>query len=357
MTTFKHYLFNNLLSHFLAIFLVFEVVISVNLLSRLLSRIVEGRYPLDVLASFWFYTILDSWVFVLPFVTMLAVMLTFTRKYYDGEMYVMFSLGIGYRQLFSTVMRLVLPLTIFSLVLVMNILPTTNMHYKYLKETVKKSKDVNVVTPGKFIDLGNNTVLFVENHDREAGRLDNLFIARKTQDELIIETALHGIQKIENGEKRLYLYTGRRYQGIPEETYFQISQFQEHWIVLPPAQLRSHFDEADVLKFSRLLNSTRLEDQAEIQLRLAMPISLILLAVFALLLSQTQPRHEQYMHIAGAIITCLIYLNANKLIGELIASGDLPEFPGVWSTHFLMVIVIFILFWRRGVFNFKRHVL
>lgn len=351
MQIYKRYLFNSLLSHFVAVVLIFEIVVGGNLLAGLLDKIAEGRYPLETLMPFLSHFILESLVFILPFSAMLAVILAVSQKYRDGEIYVAFSLGVGYRQLLITVLSLILPLLVLSWVLVMEVLPATKMHYEYLKQTTKQSKDISLVTPGKFISLGGNTVVFVEHYDREQNRLHNLFIARRTADEFIMETARYGEQKTEGDEKRLYLYDGRRYQGIPAETHFQTSQFQEHWIVLPPADLSFDFNQPEMLSFSQLWRSDGVAERAELQIRLAMPVSLVLLTLFVLLLSQVQPRRERHVRVAAAILVCLIYLNANALVGEMIVGGHWGLFPGVWGVHLLMLGFIVAIMARRNFFQ------
>ena len=343
MQVYSRYLFNHLLSYFLSIVLVFELVITANLLARLLDKIAEGSYPVSVLMPFLTFAILKSLVFIIPLSAMLAIILSFSQKYQEGEIYVAFSLGIYYRRLLYTTARLWIPLLVLSSVLVTDILPISRLNYEQLKITVRETMDINTVTPGEFISLGKNKIVFAGSYDREKSRLENIFTALRTDDQLIIETARYGIQKQEAGEKRLYLHNGNRYQGIPNETSFQVSQFDLHWIVLPSVAPEFTLDDPEMLRFSELLSSQRTADKAEIQMRLAMPVALILLSLMALLLSQIQPRRERYIRITMGIIISLLYLNAIALVGEFITNGHSPLFPGVWGVHGLMIALLITL--------------
>ncbi len=331
MKTFERYLFSELLVNLLATISVLGIIVGGSLLSRLLEKVAEGRYPLDVIRPLLIYGTLDSMIFLLPFSAMLAVMLTMGRHYCDSEAYATFSLGIGYARICGVLMRVALPLALLLFVFVMVVSPAGERQYELIKQMGKQRGDVTMVTAGRFFSPREDTVLFVEGYDRTAGRLSGIFIAKLTDDRTFLEIARIGEQRQDgDGVKRLHLHDGHRYEGAPGRTDYRISDYREHSVYLPTSLPQMPGDDPEAMTFSQLLGSSRAEDQAELQWRLAAVVSLPVLMLLAFPLSRAAPRSGRNARVAVAIAVFLVYENLVIFVVSLIGDGNFPAFPGVW---------------------------
>ena len=348
MKVFERYLFTELLVNLLATVSVLGIIVVGRLLSKLLGRIAEGDYPLDVIRHLLIYGTLDSLIFLLPFSAMLAVMLTMGRHYRDSEAYAAFSFGFGYARICGVLMRLAVPLTVLLFVLTMEVSPHGERRYDLIKQAGKQRGDVTMVTAGRFFNPREDTVLFVEGYDRVAGRLSNIFIAELSERGAVIETARGGEQKIDaDGVKRLHLYDGRRYEGVPGETDYRVSDYREHAVFLPTRLPATPGDNPEEMSFAELLASNQVEAEAELQWRLATVASLPVLMLLAFPLSRSAPRRGRNARVAVAIGVFLVYENLIIFTVDRIGAGAIPAFPGVWWIPATALAVAVLMLTRR----------
>jgi len=85
--------------------------------------------------------------------------------------------------------------------------------------------------------------------------------------------------------------------------------------------------------------------QAELQWRLSLPLTAILLAALAVPLSRTTPRQGQYAKIFSGILIYLIYTNLLNIAKKWVDRGDLSPSVGVWWVHLGLVAIILVLFY------------
>ena len=78
---------------------------------------------------------------------------------------------------------------------------------------------------------------------------------------------------------------------------------------------------------------------AEFQWRLAMPISVFILSLLAIPLSEVKPRQGKYARLIPAIFIYIIYANLIFVARVLIQKGSLPAFIGIWWVHGLLLLV------------------
>ena len=350
MKTFERYFFTELLVNLLATVSVLSLVIVGRLLSRLLEKIAKGDYPLDVIRDLLFYGTVDALIFLLPFSAMIAAMLTLGRHYRDSEIYAAFSFGIGYVPICHVLMRCAVPIAILLFVLVMEVSPAGERRYELIEKTSKQRGDVTMVTAGKFFSPRKDTVIFIEDYNRGSNEVSNIFIAKLSGNQTVIETATLGKQKIGNdGIKRLHLYDGHRYEGRPGQSNYQVSDYQEHAIFLPTSLPPVLGDDSEEMTFSELFASPRDEDKAELQWRLVTVVSLPVLMLLAFPLSRVAPRRGRNIQIAGAIVAFVIYECLIILIVDQIGDGNLPVLPGVWLVPIVFFIMTVLMLMHRRI--------
>ena len=349
MKTFERYFFTETLVKLLAATSALGLVIIGNLLSKLLGKVSEGRYPLDVVRPLLIYGAIDALIFLLPFSAMLAVTLTMGRYYRDNEAAAAFALGVGHARICRVLMRLALPLVLLLFVLVMQVSPEGERRYEMIKQMGKQRGDVTMVSPGRFFSPRENTVLFVDEYDRDAGKLSKVFIADLSPGRTLLETAAYGEQKIdEDGVKRLYLYRGQRYEGTPGRTDYRVSGYREHAVYLPVRLPSMPGDDPEEMGFGELLASHQLEARAELHWRLATVVSLPVLMLLAFSLWRVVPVRGRSNRVADATVVFFIYENLMIFVSDRVSNGVLPVLPGVWCIPALAFTVAALLLARRG---------
>jgi lipopolysaccharide export system permease protein len=105
------------------------------------------------------------------------------------------------------------------------------------------------------------------------------------------------------------------------------------------------------IKYSReslplqdLLRKKSLTYTAEIQWRISLVLSLLILALLAIPLSNSSPRKGRFSKIFPAIIIYFLYSNLLNVAQSLVKKGDLPPMIGMWWVHIIFLALFIYLF-------------
>jgi lipopolysaccharide export system permease protein len=82
-------------------------------------------------------------------------------------------------------------------------------------------------------------------------------------------------------------------------------------------------------------------DAAELQWRLAMPVSAVLLVLAAVPLGRIDPRHGRHARLVAALAVYVVYRQLLGAMQTWVEDGTLPPLPGLWAVHlgFLLLVV------------------
>ena len=152
----------------------------------------------------------------------------------------------------------------------------------------------------------------------------------------------------------LVLHEGRRYEGIPGTASFRVVEFLEHGIPYQLPSLRAADPRPRAMPFGRLMVSDDLEDIAEMQWRVGVPISTVLLAFLAVPLSRSRPREGRYGRIAIGLLVFIIYFNLLSAAKAWTEEGTISPALGLWWVHGCMVLFTLVLLalqygWHRRI--------
>jgi lipopolysaccharide export system permease protein len=140
---------------------------------------------------------------------------------------------------------------------------------------------------------------------------------------------------------------GYRYQGLPGTLDFTIHRYEKNAVRLEERGFaplrRSHW----AIPSSQLWQSKQPTEQAELQWRISMPLSTVLLAVLAVLLSRTTPRQGRFAKLFIAILVFVAYYNSLGVSMSWMERGVIPATIGLWWVHALLLILILILALRH----------
>jgi lipopolysaccharide export system permease protein len=330
---------------------VLVLVIFGNLFVRLLAQATEGQIPAGTILPLLVLGGIKSLILLLPVSLLLAVMLTMGRLYQDNEMSALRACGIGYNRLYRPVMIVTLPIAVVLMVLVLFVSPWTVRLADQVEATMESKAQLTGITPGRFIETGDeDLVFFVEDVDGDRGMIENIFIHTLEQGRTTIETAARAIQRIDprTGERIVFLQDGRRYEGRPGRGDFRVVSFETHMVRIPvqqppPAVGSDH----DALPTSVLWRSTQPAAIAELQWRLSVPVSTILLALLAVPLSYTTPRQGRFGKLAIGIVIYIVYANLGLVAVSWVEHGMVPSWLGIWWVHLALLALTGVLFMRQ----------
>jgi lipopolysaccharide export system permease protein len=96
-----------------------------------------------------------------------------------------------------------------------------------------------------------------------------------------------------------------------------------------------------------LLKNHTSEGVAEIQWRLAMPISAFILVLLAIPLSFVDPRSGRSANLMMAVMIYIIYNNLLSIMQAWVGQGKINPLVGLWPVHLFFLCFTFYLFYRR----------
>jgi lipopolysaccharide export system permease protein len=327
------------------------LVIFGHLFVKLLTRAADGQISVDAILPLLVLGGIQSLTLLMPVSMLLAVMLTMGRLYRDSEMSALRACGIGYKRLYRPVMMVALTTAVLLTVMVLYVSPWTARLADQITARMESEVQLTGVTPGRFIETGDeNLVFFVESVDVDHRLIKRIFIHALEQGRTVIETAAWARQRIDprNGDRIVLLHNGRRYEGVPGRRDFRVLAFETHTVRLPVQQPPIAYDsDRDSIPTSALLGSEQPADKAELQWRLSVPISVILLALLAVPLSYVTPRQGRFGKLAIGIAIYIVYANLGQISVHWVEQGVLNPWVGMWWVHVALLALTGCLFMKQ----------
>ena len=335
---------------FVAVSIFLTVVIISKLFISLLAKVMDGKLPADVVMPMLSIGVLQSTVLLAPFALLVTAMLVLGRLYRDSEIYAIKAGGIGTLDLAGYVGLLVLPIVAALFFLSVFSSSWMSQQIATIENKAKGQASIHSLTPGRFIESKQGDwVIFIEDKDRESDTVENIFIYSRQAGKVAIETAQTAKQENvpELGGESLVLQHGQRYEGVPGEGDFTLFSFRQHVLRLPGLDHSLDHDDPELMHALDLIRSNRPIDHAELQWRLSVPISAVLLVLLAFPLSVSNPHQGRFTRLVAVIAIYLVYSNILILAKSWVAKGELPVVPGLLVVHLPMAAFIILLMYIK----------
>ena len=352
MKIFEYYLFRNLLKNLVLVIFILVLIIGGRLLIELSSKAAQGSYPADIVSVLLALGLADTMIHLLPFCALLAIILALGNLYQNNEIYAAYTICVSKSNIYRVLLRFVVPLSALLFYLVLEIVPIIQQHIDFIKQEASQRTDLSVIKDGYLsrIDQG---VLFVE--QVQNNELQGIFVALEDKEQLTITTAEQGKQILDKaGVKQLYLESGdfyRSYASTTHEVSFYTVDYKSHRIQLPEQEIQPRNYSPEGFDFLTLWHADSLAAQAELQMRLSIPLVLLVLLPFVEWLSRSSPkRYRQRAKLALGIVVFLVYSNLAILMSSFVESGQLPAAIGVWPLHLTVFLIAIVLAMRRDVY-------
>ena len=327
----------------------FTITITVMLI-RILGQAAGGKVASqDViqLIGFAALTILPVLIINTGFISVLLVV---TRSYQDSEMVVWFTAGLSLSRWIRPVLIFGLPLVLMTALLSLVVTPWAHKQSAEFRERFEKREDIAKVSPGKFQEsASSDRVFFVEGVSGDASRVKNIFVNTIKNGRASVVVAKEGKMEFNSaGDKFLVLSKGRRYEGVPNQSDFQMMEFERYGVLVSrQAQATVGEKSARTLPLMQLINSPTGPNRGELLWRCALPLMSLLLLVAAIPLSFVNPRGGRSSNVLIALVLYVTYSNMISVFQAGVVQGRLDFMVAWWPMHVAVILAIVALFsWR-----------
>ena len=350
------YLVRELLISFLAAVTILLLVTVGATVADLLNKIAHGRVAADLLLALIGLRTVDSLTLLVPMAIFLGVQLAYGRLYRESEMAVFAASGLSVVGLVRPLLLLAVPLTLVMGLISFWLAPAAVRQSQTLQEEASRSLIVAGLEPGRFVELPNNDgVMYVDSMNADGTKFKKMFVASERSNAENKSTSLNVITAADgelyhdvNGTERyLGLNDGFRVEGVLGQDNYRLMRYERNDVKLTDTESDNN---ADSVKRSAptsvLLASTDTVQRAELQWRLAAPLSVLVLVMLALPLAKSSPREPRYARLLIALLAWFIYYNCLALGRTWISQGKYSPLIGFWWVQIPTALVALLLLWQ-----------
>lgn len=338
------YITKEVLWTFIAITCLLLLIALSNRFAVYLAKAASGDLPIGLVFRVVGLYIPELLSYLIPLSFFIAILFAYGRLHADSEMTVLFACGVSWGYISRITLIMATVIMLITGILTLWLVPSmTATREKALTEGESFGMMQSLI-PGRFQTLsGGKLVFYLGEVSSKEKRLKGVFIAErptytpKEGQGWALITAKEAEMKRDPKTNDFYLVLkdGYRYQGVPGAADYSVIQFKEYGraVVHKEERLQSEFVR---LKNSKeVLASKNLEDKAELQWRLSLPLSVLILGLLAVSLSRVRPRQGRFAKLLPAIVLYILYYNLFTISKRWVAAGTLSSIIGVWWVHLL----------------------
>jgi len=334
----------------LAVLLVLLLISLANAFVGYLGDAAQGVLPLRLVLYVLVLNIPYLCSFLLPLAFFFGILLGLGRLYADSEMTALLAAGFGPTQLLRSLLPLITLVVVLTGALNFYWAPQT-MH-ELIRTLAKAEQDLlsRLVLPGRFqATEGGQYVIYVQAFDQEKKQAHGIFIAQQKEnlEGANVVTSQTGYQWTDETTNTRYiiLEEGERYFGTPGQANYQQMSFDRYGVQI--GQSKEQFKVRERAQSTWELSQSKTpKAKSELQWRTSLSLSVLVLALWAILLAQIKPRQGKYAKALPAILVMILYINV-----LILAKGWVSD--GVFMGAMYLVVVLGLIV---GVIGFARRV-
>lgn len=347
LTRLDRYLLREVAQTFVAVTGVLLVILLSNQLARVLGQAAQSEFPGDVVLALIGLTTLQQLTVLVPIGLFLGIVLALGRLYHESEMTAMSACGVGPLSIYRPILVLTLVVVVLLAALSFRVVPEAGARAQEIRIEALRAAQFGALEPGRFRSFAGGDAVFYAEKVQRAGRLEGVFVQRRSEDRLEIAVAEHAEQRGAGQAEQLFvLFDGRRYEGVPGTKEWRVVEFREHGIPVRLPDFRARKERRELKATRDLIGSTDDPDRAELAWRVAVPTMALVLMALAVPLAKLRPRQGRYARIGIAILVYFVYSNLLAATRVWIEKGDPGGALGLWWVHLLPLAVAAWLLWR-----------
>jgi len=350
------YLARELLMSFLAATAILLLVTVGGTIADLLQKIARGRVPADLLVALIGLRTVDALTVLAPLAVFLGVQIAYGRLYRESEMAVFSASGLAMTDLLRPLMILAVPLAAVMALISFWFAPAAVRQSQSLLQEASRSLIVAGLEPGRFVELPNNDgVIYVEAMNSDGTHFKKLFVASERKNDkdgstnLNVITAADGelFHDADGSGRYLGLNDGFRVESELGKDNYRLMRYVRNDLKLQDTESDTSADSVKrSAPTSQLLASADPVQRAELQWRLAVPVTTLVLILLALPLAKSSPREPRYARLLIALLAWMIYNSCITLTRGWISQGKLSPLFGFWWVQLPTALIGLFLLWR-----------
>ncbi len=345
----NRYLVKEVMANLFAVLVVLILIFASKHFIRYMSDAASGHLPTEFIFKLLSLFTLNYMVLIIPFSLFLAILISLGRMYKDSEITAMESCGIGIPHLIRALAVFVLLVAALVASLSFWVAPWAEKTQYLIRDQAGAESEVAFIAPGRFHQIRKGQgIFYIESIDPVSKQMRDVFVHLEIDGKIDIFTAQRGfLRKADQGKARyLVLEKGTRYEVLAEGRGYRFHEFEKGEVQVWQQGDKSTAARASTQSMSELLSSSQPSEIAELHWRLAMPISCIVLALLAVLLSRSDPRQGRFAKLFIALIFFISYLYLMMIGKTWLKQEVLPSYLGIWWAHALFISLVFYI-WHR----------
>lgn len=346
----RRYLTKEIVITWMVVVTILFLIFFSNRVMRYLTEAAAGAMSNEAVMTLVAIKSLASLPTLLPLALFIAVLVTLGRLYNDNEMVALAACGVGVSQIMRAVFGVSLFISGLLLALTLYVLPQAQQWGGQVEERARANADFSELQPGRFREIkGSGLVFYTETISADGKQLENIFARHDAAGVIGLLTAARAFYARDNETGQMYIIfgDGYRYEGVVGQADFRIIHFEEHGVRLQQRVREAGFAPVSGRSTALLWGSGQLDEIAELQWRMAMPISTLFLALLAVVLSKTAPRQGRFSKLFVALLIYVIYNNLMGIARNWLEQGDMPTAVGLWWVHGLLLCGFFGLWLQQ----------
>jgi lipopolysaccharide export system permease protein len=345
----RRYFIKEILVTFVALTGVLYLIYISNRFVRYLADAATGNLSADAILLLLGLKSISSLPVLIPLSLYLAILIGLGRLYKDSEMVVMAACGVGNRTVLNSVLWIALIIGLGLSYVTLYVVPWAQQKSQEIQQEAAASADFTGIAAGRFNEFEEGELVFyAETMSKDQSVMENVFAEGVQEGAMNVLTADRAIQQVDpvSGDRFLVFMNGYRYQGTPGSETFRIIKYEEHGVRIVRKPVASREDRLETRTTDSLWRAKSTWEQAELQWRIAMPLSTILLAMAAVPLSKANPRQGRFAKLFTAILLYVVYSNLMGVARTWLQHGAVPVQVGIWWVH-LSLLAFFGILWLK----------
>ncbi len=339
----ERYLWRESLRAFGAVLLFLLLAYASSRFVQYLAEAAAGKLGGDLILELLGLKLLSTSVLMLPLCLYLGLYLVLTRLARDHELTAMACIGFGVRRLIGATVKLASGFALVVGGLSLYVAPWAEARLDALAERARTEADITGIVPGRFKEFTEgDRILYVERMSEDRRTMSSVFLQGRQEGRLGVLTSQSAelIRDPKNGDRYVMFKDGRRYTGTPGRLDYAIVEYRKYAVRIDRDRRDGNAGLKPGTPTAALWAIRGAPATAELQWRIAMPITAIVLPLLAVVLGCLPVRSHRYMGLLSAILVYFTYSNLLTIGRTLVKKGDLSPYIGLWAVHVLLCAVI-----------------
>ncbi|MFI3244910.1 MAG: LPS export ABC transporter permease LptF [Ferrimonas sp.] len=316
---------------------------------QILADATNGQFAGRLVATLLLLNLPELLSLILPLSLFLGVMTAHGRMYAESEMTVLHAVGVSEWYVTRVTLMLAFIMALLAAGSSLLLAPWAQERQQQVLEQAKAEAGLSAISPGQFQRTANGqAVVYVENIQQ--GQLSKVFLAQlpshfSKEDEgynpntAIVMAEAGAISEANDGSRRLHLREGMRISGVINELEYSQVLFAEYEMEIQEQQASSGSRKMSAYTIPQLLDDGSNEALAELNWRIAIPLTLPLLVLIAVPMSRVNVRQGKYAKMLPALLIYLGYFGLLMAGRKALENGSIPMQLGLWWIHLTVFII------------------